>query len=104
MNDFVLRGFCKKCEYPIKWQESIDWNESKHYGNLHKRHKSQKIETHKIEIEWFLSAKQIKIVHDSDVVHGIKNDWEAVYILLDENPFLVAKILKEAGEKENDKK
>ena len=95
MNDFVLRGFCKKCD------ESHRFREDNEYGLCDEGYSCQPV--------WFLSAKQMEIVFESDKFEewaGQENYFELcnnaftlIVKVLEDKPFLVAKILKDAGEK-----
>ena len=110
MNDFVLRGFCKKCEWPIALEDGM-------IKGLHEVLDSDtglstnpiKCNDHKMEPIWFLSARQMQIVFGSDEFEkwaGQENYFELcnnaftlIVKVLEEHPFLVSKILKDAGEK-----
>ena len=103
MNDFVLRGFCKKCE------SSLIYGQSSRTIHYKKEIIGKSIDWECIHKEpvWFLSAKQLDIISHSDEywkwANGDEHE-EAMninYIInfLNREPFLVAKILKEAGEK-----
>lgn len=110
MNDSVLRGFCRTCGWPIylwdmngiyfpRYIEYVDENINTHMNPF---------EIHKIVPVWFLSPKQMKIIWEDDhsrawMFKRVNKQHRAsahflLYHILDENPFLVAKILKEAGE------
>lgn len=96
MNDFVLRGFCQ-CGKPTKYELII---EGAYHALKH---------GHQIMPVWFLSAKQMKIVWEDDrsrtwMFERVNKQHRAsahflLYHILDENPFLVAKILKDAEER-----
>lgn len=110
MNDFVLRGFCKKCEWQIYY--SIKQKRSFHFIPEGLDY-SKKYKNCQIEPVWFLSVKQMEIIQTSDEFSGDwmnkdTSDWDnsakELEKFIQDNPFLVAKILKEAGKKENDKK
>lgn len=108
MSDFVLRGYCKKCELPLFWNNEIDFNNAKHSISNYKG-------THQVEPVWFLSAKQMRIILESIVyINWIPTNYnrkltEAIAVdkllsyFLEDEPFLVAKILKQKGEKEHGK-
>ena len=100
MNDFVLRGFCENCWQPIFMNELGEPQHS--FG----------IPCGKVickQAKWCLSAKQMKIVFESDKFEewaGQENYFELcndaftfVVKVLEEHPFLVSKILKETEEK-----
>lgn len=113
MNDFVLRGFCRTCKWPIylwnmgntyfpRYTEYVDENMNTHMNPF---------EIHKIEPVWFLSAKQMRIVRSSKEFYEEYNTWKkrkspdgTIATMLEKNPFLVSKILKEAGEKSKEVK
>lgn len=82
MNDFVLRGFCKKCD------ESHRFREDNEYGLCDEGYSCQPV--------WFLSPTQMKILEVSKEIWN----YEGFADMLERNPFLVAKILKEAGKHE----
>ena len=106
MNNFVLRGFCQTCGFPVYLNEEKAYHTTNAntplcmglYGHCRK-----------IKPVWFLSPKQMKIVWEDDrsrawMFERLNKQHRAsahflLYYILDENPFLVAKILKNAGEK-----
>jgi len=100
MNDFILRGFCKKCEQPCFEGEKI----KSHIGKYDSMESCEPV--------WFLSATQMEILNkwyninmnSPKVVAKFECYVDSTLriqfpYLLKDNPFLVAKILKE-----NDKK
>ena len=121
MSDFVLRGFCKKCEQPIKVHD---------YGTIIEDGRFEPTIKHwefspdidceisidcEIEPVWFLSARQIDIIYQFLYLNSGKfykkeleeywlNEYPDISKLLIKNPFLVSKILKDAEEKEQVKK
>ena len=111
MNDFVLRGFCKKCGSGICMEKknaySIHAPENENWFIFHL---NPYIKKHLPEPVWFLSARQIEIVFYSPVfcqwVFGEnwkgKGEPSAIWLIriLNEEPFLVAKILRDAEKQE----
>lgn len=111
---FVLRGFCKECKWPVK----MDWISPTQCVTIHydpdpevpDNHPGfeEDLFRHNMVCEWFLSAKQMRIVAMSDEMNDWlhkqpKEDWKFSCMghidrFLDENPFLVASILKKAGD------
>lgn len=103
MNDFVLRGFCNDCWQPIFLNED---NQAQHSFGV----PCGKVISN--EPVWFLSAKQMKIIEASEEFQiwvrkrypGMmpNNEDRVLYLIraLESEPFLVAKILKQAGEKD----
>ena len=109
MNDFVLRGFCRTCGWPIylwdmngiyfpRYIEYVDENINTHMNPF---------EIHKIDPVWFLSTKQMEIIRLSEIFEEWcsenGNSWDDYWTLteiLSDEPFLVASILKDVG-KEN---
>lgn len=87
----MLRGFCTICskdyEYDLKSKGNSDfWCVG-----------------HKPKIEWVLSPQQMKIIYESDDFGSWYGDQKsgtnitkALWKILESDPFLVAKILKEA--------
>jgi hypothetical protein len=103
MNDFVLRGFCKKCLLPLEFNEK-----GRNFFILSKSATSNLRKCKPCVPVWFLSGKQMVIIRSSKseeliVIlrkYGLWRFDSSIYgILLAKNPFLVARILKEAGEK-----
>lgn len=110
MNEYVLRGFCQKCEWPIALEDGM-------IKGLHEVLDSDtglstnpiKCNDHKMEPVWFLSAKQMETIEYSNEFEKYcrnrseaSEPWRLIYSLkelLIENSFLVSKILKDAGEK-----
>lgn len=101
MNDFVLCGFCKKCADEVVYDiEAMRW--------FHNSREQEEICGNADGIG-FLSAKQMKIVFESDEFEEwasqenyfelCNNAFTLIVKVLDENPFLVSRILKDAGEK-----
>lgn len=94
MNDSVLRGFCQKCGCWIT------------YSNFEKNPKMSTycIKGETCDVEWFLSAKQIKIVLESiQYDEFIKRPRAGVSAkplwlsaMLEREPFLVARILADS--------
>jgi len=106
MDEFVLRGFCEKCEQSITWDYFNENDKTKFYqGNCNAKLVNGKYG--KCSPVWFLSAKQMKIVGESekwgDWLDSLDkyDDWPDLIQFIQENPFLVARILKEAGEKKD---
>jgi len=108
MNDFVLRGFCQECEWPIHYRIDNEKGGVFHSSNFDSININSIVKGqfyHKIKPVWFLSAKQMKIVGESekwgDWLDSLDkyDDWQDLIQFIQENPFLVARILKEAGEK-----
>lgn len=114
MNDFVLRGFCQKCELSITWDS---FNKQKDPNSIFAYCPKSLSKGISVACEpvYFLSPKQIKIIErwweknytvsdgDDLLVHDFRpytNEEEAMWIdyerLLRYEPFLVAKILKES--------
>lgn len=100
MNDFVLCGFCQKCDTPLEYLGNGSWCSHNPTKNICKKF---------CEPVWFLSPKQMRIVFASPLfnkevldqrLNFFNEQGEALAELLDKNPFLVASILKDAG-KEN---
>lgn len=101
MNDFVLRGFCKKCDTEVFLYDTRAMHCAPN-GSLCEDGKYSK------EPVWFLSAQQMDIITSSkefaefieiNEVDCWINPHDALAEFLKENPFLVSRILKEAGEK-----
>lgn len=109
MNDSVLRGFCQTCGWPIylwdmngiyfpRYIEYVDENINTHMNPF---------EIHKIVPVWFLSPKQMNIIRlDSKFKEWCwtnhyqnSNDINALMEFVEKIPFLVVKVLKDAGEK-----
>lgn len=94
MNDFVLRGFCQKCECPLQFCKE---------DYLNHMHTVVLTNCKRAEPVWFLSPKQMKIILFSEEFNKIYLDSNYKSYLpflihsLDTNPFLVAKILSDAG-------
>lgn len=100
MNESILRGYCAKCEdkliFNLQTKEGIDY-----------QHRDISLELHIIEPIWFLSAKQMEIVQNSEkffewcgtTPHPLDCSIATLIVLLETEPFLVAKILKEEGER-----
>ena len=106
MNDSILRGFCQKCADEVVYDiEAKKW--------FHNGREQEEICGNADGIG-FLSARQMKILNDyltkmdDETFFGadyyrMSIDFTKMYgfdfeQLLNQNPFLVAKILKEAGE------
>lgn len=109
----VLRGFCQKCGWPIQLEEGME-------KGLHVVLDSDtglstnplSCDDYKMKPVWFLSAKQMTLIRDSKELHTFwvnngkgpalgyrtftKND--CIPIILEVNPFLVAKILQKIKE------
>ena len=103
MSDFVLRGFCKKCGQQINWDTKENYTDCPALILIKMAGPCEPI--------WFLSAKQMDTIAHSDEywkwANGDEHE-EAMninYIInfLNREPFLVSKILKDAGEKESTK-
>lgn len=107
MNDFVLRGFCQKCKWPISYSrlEGIENSAYHDVGSIpgDKEYGGFK---HDVEPVWFLSPKQMKIVWNSiefrhwyidEDNHEIFEEGEGLAEYVEKYPFLVAKILSDAG-------
>lgn len=105
MNDFVLRGFCKKCGQQINWDTKENYTDCPALILIKMAGPCEPV--------WFLSARQMQIVFGSDEFEkwaGQENYFELcnnaftlIVKVLEDEPFLVAKILKEA-EKEDENK
>lgn len=104
MDEKTLRGFCQKCELPIAL---IDGQEMHGLPLENVPDEAlEKTKDHNPVFIWFLSAKQMKIIvqsHEFNEWYG-KNQrnvphYDALAEFLEEMPFLVAKILKENGDK-----
>jgi len=100
MNDSILRGFCEKCNSPI--QHTYPMVALVHTDAI------MKYFDHEPEPVWFLSSKQMEIIRESKSEemktlmkkNGLWRFDSYLYgVLLDNDPILVARILKEAGEK-----
>lgn len=98
--DFVLRGFCKYCD------KSIYVSQLEKEIVLHEW-PSESIGYHEVEPVWFLSPKQMDIIVQSKsfrdwYIEKECDHWEdsneSLAEFLRKEPFLVAKILREAGE------
>lgn len=91
MNNTVLRGFCQKCHDSI-W---LTFNGATWVPN-HIQSYEQYCDGTKefIQPVWFLSPAQMKILEVSKEIWN----YEGFADMLERNPFLVAKILKETGE------
>lgn len=94
MNDFVLRGFCKKCNCPLEMDE--EGKAFHNYGNDCETVFSQ-------NPIWFLSPQQLDIIIFSkeyenwSVNENTKQYFRTLIAqFLNDEPFLVAKILKES--------
>ena len=112
MNVSVLRGFCKKCagaihlkQNGLKYLNETDYGWQPYHYFIKKKHD--------IEPVWFLSARQMDIITSSkefaefietNEVDCWINPHDALAEFLKKEPFLVSKILKEAGEKKEVKK
>lgn len=102
MDDSVLRGFCQKCGLVV---ELNSYKEKQWIVHCNPTRNS----FCEPDAVWFLSAKQMKIVFESDEFEewaGQENYFELcnnaftlIVKVLEDNPFLVSKILKEAEEK-----
>jgi hypothetical protein len=107
MNESVLRGFCQKCGWPIHYGIDNEKSSVCHSANFDSINTNSIVKGmfyHKIEPVWFLSSKQMRILWEN--YEFKKWMWEntlsvneTLAELLNKNPFLVARILKEAGEK-----
>jgi len=106
MSDFVLRGYCKKCKWPIK----MDWISPTHCVPMHYDPDNEDdpsfqedLFKHDIEPVWLLSAKQQRIVYGSDEYeewvkkqgYSNKHNVDCLINFFEEEPFLIAKILKD---------
>lgn len=82
MNDFVLRGFCQKCNRPQIFGETTNHNVG---GGVWED----------CEPVWFLSPKQMRILWKSNQFDDFT--FNELSKTLESNPFLVVKILSDAG-------
>lgn len=110
MDDSVLRGFCQKCEWPIY----LENKGAKHLllRDSHKDDRWPDCGLENIKPVWFLSPKQIEILaqekqfgdwilkQNKGVDFTSENLLNFLSKFLEKEPFLVARILKEAGEKD----
>lgn len=116
MNDNVLRGFCQKCEWPIIYSLTEGLQQPIYHDipplplGIPPSPEEENF-NHIPDPVWFLSPKQMKIVENyfiankndygnSPYVSWARSDtgyWIIVHwaLLLEQSPFLVAKILKE---------
>ena len=96
MNDTILRGFCQKCFVPCRFDNFKT-----------KMHNTKRAEYHQANPVWFLSPKQMRVVESSDKFWEWINQEIAIQqgfgditwlsLFIDREPFLVAKILSDAG-------
>lgn len=106
MNDFVLRGFCQKCfcvlEKSTYGKGYSMWGQPLLFQN------EKECEITKHEPVWFLSRRQITLLCYSkeykEFCKKMNGDWSLIInfenwinLMLGTNPFLVAKILSDAG-------
>lgn len=100
MNDTILRGFCKECDAYWTWKE---FSQKEKEGLTCHGTESY------CEPVWFLSAKQMRVVYKSEEYSKWFEEnlnlirplpfWENIARFLEDMPFLVAKIIKEAEKK-----
>lgn len=105
LNNSILRGFCQKCEMGMQltWN-GVTWVTT----HLDTYHEYCGLTTEEIgNPVWFLSHNQMKIISESgefydwlEKIPSLKLGSVIIGTFLDENPFLVAKILKQTGGKE----
>lgn len=85
MNDFVLRGFCQKCNRPQIFGETTNHNVG---GGVWED----------CEPVWFLSPQQMRILCDAkEPMEKWFNEGMDIPEFVEKYPFLVAKILSDAG-------
>lgn len=110
MNDFVLRGFCQTCGFPVYLNEEKAYHSTTATSPLTVALYGLCKE---IKPVYFLSVKQMDIITaskefsefvETNEVYCWINPHDALAEFLKRNPFLVAKILKEVGEKEGENK
>lgn len=104
MNETILRGFCQKCGMSLEWDDNYDKKYNPKFRASHRDHYDEPM--HSIEPVWFLSPNQIRLIHVSKEWNEFyeknfnliypKTGFEMLAKLLEEEPFLVAKILKES--------
>lgn len=97
MNNNILHGFCQKCDDPIIL-DTDNPNEKywkAKYTSMYDLSQTGRECT--IEPVWFLSPEQGQIVRGSNEFQCSAYKFELDF--LEDNPFLVAKILKESENK-----
>lgn len=104
MNPNVLRGFCAECD----WYICMIGNKPMHEimdSDMGSCRNPTKCNDEKIVPIWYLSAKQIRTIDESkefkkwhDKFRGNLSKGMGIHFFLSNEPFLVAKILKETGD------